>query len=525
MTLFNEVLEALVTEALAENADYWRDDGRMVTAIAASLASYDPAIRSTGKADYEVIKKRFQAKFRAEFSTTEMKARLEAEVHRLKREAQAMKAEDKERRGHRWEDGLLRKATRDPDSAGAVLPCEHNAILYMTHHKDWKNSLGYDLFTDTHLVLRDLPIGVKEGDRLLDHHDTLVQAWFQTNTNESAWRLDAVRRAIDCVAKANSSHVIKDYLAALVWDGVERCPTWLEYYCGAGPAEGSDASLDVARAAYIRAVAVRWLISMVARIIDPGCKVDHVLVLEGMKGIGKTTLVDILFGGRFAMISGDVASKDSQILVSGNWGVLMDELDVLGKSEMRAVKSFVTRQTEKYRPVFGIKMIDRPRQCVFIATVNGDDWAMEEDRRWWPIACHGMFKLTELKADRDQLLAEAVARYQRGERWHLDADEDEAIIETAKCEQAARVQEQVNDTTYVRTANEWLHRAIIPRTVSIEEIFNAMDPPASLGDRRRFQGEVGKALRQAGWVRERFTIKGQVTWRYRAPAVKLFEDD
>lgn len=524
MTLFNEVLEALVVEALAENAEYWRDDGRMVTALAASLASYDPAIRATGKADYEVIKKRFQAKFRAEFSTTEMKARLEAEVHRLKREAQTMKAEDKERRGHRWEDGLLRKSTRDPDSPGAVLPCEHNAILYMTNHKDWKDSLGYDLFTDTHLVLKPLPIGVNQGEPLQDHHDTLVQAWFQNNTNESAWRLDTVRRAIDCAAKANSSHAVKDYLAGLVWDGVERCPTWLEYYCGAGPAEGSDAVGDLATVAFIRAVAVRWLISVVARIIDPGCKVDHVLVLEGMKGIGKTSLVDILFGGRFVMISGDVASKDSQILVSGNWGVLMDELDVLGKSEMRAVKSFVTRQTEKYRPVFGVKLVDRPRQCVFIATVNGDDWALEEDRRWWPIACHGMFKLAELKCDRDQLLAEAVARYIRGERWHLDPDEDAALIETAKQEQSARVQESVNDGYYVRLANSCLLKTSIPRTVSIEEIFNAMSPSPNLGDRRRYQGEAGKALRQSGWVRERFTIKGQVTWRYRAPA-KVANDD
>src|SRR5208282_5489515 len=143
-----------------------------------------------------------------------------------------------------------------------------------------------------------------------------------------------------------------------------------------------------------------------------------ILVLEGAKGIGKTTLAEIIFGEWYAVILGDVTTKDNQALLSaGVWGVLMDELDVLGKSEMRSVKSWVTRDFEKFRPTWGHRHEKRDRQCVFIANVNGSDWALEEDRRWWPVACRKAFDLDGLRRQRDNLMAEALHLYRAGTRW------------------------------------------------------------------------------------------------------------
>ena len=498
-------------------------DGELIRELAIMEAADEEDVRRDGRAEMQRCVMRFSAKFKRDFSASRFKNLIGAEAARLKSEAHRARQEEKQSRGEDWKDYLVMKPSKDGD--GTVAPCEESAIIYFTNHDAWKGALAWDEFTAEHSVVRPLPIGVTPGQVLEDHHDTLIQAWLQRETREPKWALDTVRRAVDVVAKASSFHPIKRYLEGLEpWDGRQRLSTWLEKYCGAGPAESDDSREARNLSNFISAIGERWWISAIARIYAPGCKVDHVLVLEGLKGIGKTTLVDVIFGGKFAMITGDVASKDNQMLLSaGVWGILMDELDVLGKSEMRAVKSWVTAQVERFRPTWGHRHVSRPRKCVFIATVNGDDWAMEEDRRWWPVACKGRFDLDGLRENRDQLMAEAFHRYNEGQRWYLDPNEDDRLIETAKKEQASRVPESANEASYMRMAIVAASESsTYPNTCGIDEILTKLNVP--VGDQRdRLSAKVGKCLRKHGWVRTRPRDPGtgqQVT-RYVRPVEGL----
>lgn len=479
----------------------------------AMALSYEAGGEDSLEAD--AIERKLKAKFKEELNLQYFRKAIKAIRESLKRlAAPVYKAPGG------WEGQLILKENKY--GAGTPAPCVTNALLYFENHPDWRDKLAWNEFTGEPLVKEDLPfpVTVKAGEPIRDHHDTLVQSWLERETQDHKWSIDTVRRAVDCWSKAHSFHPIKDYLNSLpAWDGVKRLEGWLHKYCGADPEDNDDSKDALARAAFISAIGERWWISAIARIFQPGCKVHHVLVLEGGKGIGKTTLTEIIFGEWRARILGDVTTKDNQALLSaGVWGVLMDEMDVLGKSEMRSIKSWVTADFEKFRPTWGHRHEKHLRQCVFIANVNNDDWALEEDRRWWPVACKRDFDLDGLQRDRDALMAEALHLYRAGHRWHFHKDEDADLIVTAKQEQSARVAENVNATSFLSAAHACAGLSTtFPGSASVEEIMNNLKVPLGR-ERAGLAPQCGKALSQAGWRRERpRDDSGVQRVRYRRP--------
>jgi predicted P-loop ATPase len=79
----------------------------------------------------------------------------------------------------------------------------------------------------------------------------------------------------------------------------------------------------------------------------------------------------------------------------------------------------MSRRKEQYFSRYGRLESEEPRQCVFVITINESIYLFDTtgNRRYWPVLV-GVIDLAALKQDRDQLWAEAVVRYRRGEsRW------------------------------------------------------------------------------------------------------------
>lgn len=191
-------------------------------------------------------------------------------------------------------------------------------------------------------------------------------------------------------------------------------------------------ALGVPNDAYHREVGRRFAIAMVARIMEPGCQCDYMLVLEGPQGEMKSQFCRMLAGAEY--FSDHVPDlRGDQVRMSmhfrGKWLVEFSDLAAFRGAEVELLKATITRRVEIYTPKYGRKERHEPRQCLFIGTTNVDDWIKDETggRRFWPVKVVAI-DLDWLADYRDQLFAEAVAAYDAGEPWWPDRNFERRVI-------------------------------------------------------------------------------------------------
>ncbi|NBI88243.1 hypothetical protein D3Z47_19450 [Lachnospiraceae bacterium] len=223
--------------------------------------------------------------------------------------------------------------------------------------------------------------------------------------------------AVTKVADDRSYHPIREFLASLPeWDKVPRVDTILVDFLGA-----SDN-------AYVRAVTRKTLCGAIARVMNPGCKFDTMLVLNGPQGKGKSTLISKLCGEWFndSLLLNDTKDKMAAEKLQGYWILEIGELAGLKKTEIETLRGFLSRQNDIYRASFGRRATPHPRQCVFIGTTNAENGYLRDtagNRRFWPVKTPGdaarvLWEMTEEEIR--QIWAEALVRYKEGEPLHLD---------------------------------------------------------------------------------------------------------
>ena len=317
------------------------------------------------------------------------------------------------------------KANLRRSEKGKAKPLLLNADIALRTCPEWDGVLAFDEFRQKVRIVAPGPIGGEIPRDWADSDDTKTAIWMQANGVELG--RDIVGQAVQSVAMDTKIHPLRDWLSSRLWDGTQRVDTWLSEYIGAAPSD------------YIASVGRMWLVSAVARVMQPGCKADHMIVLEGPQGIGKSRALRVLVGDKyFCDDMPDLESKDAQLQTFGSWVIEWAELDAMSRSEATAVKQFITRQTEKLRRPYGRHAEEVHRQCVFAGTSNSGDYLKDEtgNRRFWPVRC-GKICCGRLAEDREQIWAEAVALYQDGAHWWPELAE---LIEAAAAEQEQRVQ-------------------------------------------------------------------------------------
>ena len=115
-----------------------------------------------------------------------------------------------------------------------------------------------------------------------------------------------------------------------------------------------------------------------------------------------------------------MSHKDASDYLVGGWCIELAEMAYQKKAEIEQQKAFLSRQEEKYRPAYKRTSIVYKRRCVFVATTNREDWAVDEtgNRRYLPVKTQNI-DVAGLKRDRDTIWAAAYSEYMRTKHWWL----------------------------------------------------------------------------------------------------------
>ncbi len=227
-------------------------------------------------------------------------------------------------------------------------------------------------------------------------------------------------------------HPVRDYLNSLPeWDGVKRVEDLFIKYLQAEDTE------------YVRTVTRKTFAAAVARIYVPGIKFDCVPVLDGDQGIGKSTIVKDLVSPEYyseTLSLTDMDDKSGAEKLQGFWAVEIGELAGMKKADIEKVKAFLSTCDDKYRPSYGRVVESHPRQCIIIATVNGERGYLRDitgNRRFWIIKLHQkkQKKTWNFTPEfRAQFWAEAKEIWKSGEKLYLEGD---VLAEAEKMQQSA----------------------------------------------------------------------------------------
>ena len=354
-----------------------------------------------------------------------------------------------------WRELLIK------NEKGSTKPLLANAITALRLAPEWSGVLSYNELSCRIIKLKQPPFTPSTTGNWTDEDDILTAEWLQRNHIEVG--INAAAAAAQAIAHERTFHPVRDYLTTLKWDGEPRISRWLTTYLGVEWSE------------YSSQVGSKWLISAVARIMRPGCQVDTCLVLEGEQGIRKSSALRLLAGDDwFTDQISDLSNKDSSQDLNGKWIVEFSDLGQMSRAEAGVLKAFLSRRIDHYRQSYGRRTQDFPRQCIFAASTNKDNWAGDETgaRRFWPIRC-GAIDIAALAHDRDQLWAEALSLFSDGANWWL---EDSAVITAATEEQSARFETDAWD----HKVWNWILEQEKNYDIDEEARYRFRDPPTQI---------------------------------------------
>lgn len=339
---------------------------------------------------------------------------------------------------------------------------------------------------------------VERSDRMrewTDQDDITLTLYMQRALGLQKMGVQTVNQAVVAVAYRYKRNSVREWLEALpAWDEVERCPSFFVDVFGAKDSN------------YTRSAARNFWIALIARALDPGCKVDNVVVLEGAQGKKKSSALALLVGDQwFAEAQEDITSKDFYVSMQGKWLIEISELASFGRAEVEIIKRVVSAKIDRYRPPYGRAAVDHPRMSVFVATTNKDDWNKDETgaRRFWPVRCEGDIRHDLIVANKAQLFAEALARWRRRESWW----------EMPEAETADEQERRYQADPWFERVRSMLGPARRTAGVTTSELMDDLEIDVARQDRTA-EMRVGGILRKLGWVRKQVRFGQGRAYRY-----------
>ena len=257
----------------------------------------------------------------------------------------------------------------------------------------------------------------------------------------------------------------------------------------------------------------KWLIGAVARVLEPGCKMDVALILQGKEGIGKSSFFAVLGGQGFDDSMTDLGSKDNLLIMHRCWIQELSKFDKLfSKRAAAKIKAFLTRSTDIFRKPYAEKAEEHPRRSVFCGSVNDTSFLLDEagKRRFWVIPVPSKIKaidLEQLAKEKDGIWATAIEAYRSHQQWWLTPEEAEQLLfNNEQFEVADTWESEIAD--YLEIKDE----------ISIKKILQEQFGLPPVEQDKRTQMRVARILSKLGWVKAgRKRIEGKKVFLWKSP--------
>lgn len=309
---------------------------------------------------------------------------------------------------------------------GLIKPTVTNIGIIIGNDSRLWRKIAFNAFSNQIMLLGDIktrnsdvpPVIVRNkdtGDNWSDFNDVVIRAIIEGPAGPglpgygTAVTDRNLQDGVKIAARRNSFHPIRDQIARwrnVKWDGVDRVGTFLHRHLGAE------------QNAYSAMVMEMMLIASIARVETPGCKFDYALILEGLTGIGKSTLIKILYGEEFfGELDADLGDRQATAeQIAGKWALELPELGSLSKSDYNHAKIFMRRQHDDVRLAYDRSVSVLPRQCVVWGTTNEKVYLKDPygNRSYWVMRCSAeKIDFAEVLREREQLWAQAVVLHDR----------------------------------------------------------------------------------------------------------------
>lgn len=367
----------------------------------------------------------------------------------------------------------------------------HNILTYLRHHEALNGVFRLDVFAGQ-IILHRCPPWEADKEfkaRILDDVDiTHLSNWLERSAKMMP-RLATVRAAIYAVAKECYIDPPLDYFKNIKWDQTARLHQLFSKYFGA--CEQPTALLE--------AIGKMWLVGGVARQFRPGCKLDNIVVLEGLGGAKKSTALETLAtikGERYfsdALDFKDIRSSNSIQISKGKIILEFQELNGLDENGIDGIIKWLSIKTDECRVPYATHPQKFDRRFILAGTTNETVYLPAHGgiRRFWNIKCGDQIDCKSLAEDCEQLWAEAAALYLSGYKWWIE--HDDPIRRLVENEQAIRI----NERTLMHPVLDYL-AAENPHTITASKIITGLN----ITNAQRTMDttkQVNAILKEAGW--------------------------
>lgn len=375
-------------------------------------------------------------------------------------------------------------------------------VAALQNDPDLNGCVAYNELTKSAEVRRAWPWAHSQAGELEADSTLLLGQYLNTVYGVGDVSTQNLDDGIETVAYNQRFHPVREWLDAQKWDGKPRLDKWLMYVLGESPE-----SLTANMAEYLALVGRYWLLGMVWRVMQPGCKFDYCPVLEGKGGLRKSTLVEVLAvrpewysDTKFDLSKG----KDAYEQVRGKWVYELGELSSFSKADVNDIKAFISSKVDNYRVAFGKRSQSFPRQCVLVGSTNDKKYLRDRtgNRRFWPVPVRHVIKTEWLEQYREQLLAEAYAMFRQGDvRYTPSEDEEERLFRPM---QESRLQESAVDAELFKllTREPSIDVKVIhcdAQRVAVNHLIKALNVDIGKAT-STLKGQIEGWLESNGWV-------------------------